>query len=146
MSAFVFDQDTLGMIRYILALQQYKEYLVGPQGLYEYLCAVSFNRVLIQTGLRFPKFQKENPSDMRAYEVIRFLEQKSFISPSIAQKLKEYMNFHDSQMQTNSQTTARKVDPIAQEILRFLCAEAGLNEDEELKNRTFEDIVTLGTR
>ena len=32
MSVFVFDQDTIGMIRYILALQRFKEYSVGPQG------------------------------------------------------------------------------------------------------------------
>jgi hypothetical protein len=145
-SAFVFDQDTMGMIRYVLALQQYQEYLVGPQNLYEYLCAVSFNRVLIQTGLKFPKFQKDNPSDLRAYEVIRFLEQKSHVSSTKAQKLREYMDFHDSLMQTNAQTAARKANPVAKEILRFLCDEAGLNQDEELKKRTFEDIATLGTK
>ena len=98
MSVFVFDQDTIGMIRYILALQRFKEYSVGPQGLDEYLCAVSFNRVLIQTGLKFPKFQKENPSDIRVYEVIRFLEQKSHINPTTAKKLREYLDFHDSLM------------------------------------------------
>jgi len=146
MSVFVFDQDTIGMIRYILALHRYKEYLAGPQGLHEYLCVVSFNRVLIQTGLKFPKFQKENPSDMRVYEVIRFLEQKSYISPTMAQKLREYVDFHDSLMQTSSQTAPKKANPKAQEILRFLCTEAGLDQDEELKNRTFEDIATLGTR
>ena len=146
MSVFVFDQDAIGMIRYILALQHYKEYLAGPQGLYEYLCAVSFNRVLIQTGLKFPKFQKENPSDIRVYEVIRFLEQKSQISPTTAQKLREYVDFHDSLMQTSSQTAPKKANPKAQEILRFLCAEAELDQDEELKKRTFEDIATLGTK
>jgi hypothetical protein len=146
MSVFVFDQDTVDMIRYILALQRFNEYSAGPHGLYEHLCAVSFNRVLIQTGLKFPKFQKENPSDIRPFEVIRFLEQKSHISPSTAQKLKEYVDFHDSLMQTGSQTAPKGVNPKAQEILQFLCTEAGLNQDEELNNRTFEDIATLGTR
>ena len=146
MSVFVFDQDMIGMIRYILALQRFKEYLAGPQGLYEYLCVVSFNRVLIQTGLKFPKFQKENPRDMRVYEVIRFLEQKSHISPTTAKKLREYVDFHDSLMHTSSLTAPKKANPKAQEILRFLCTEAGVDQDEELKNRTFEDIVTLGTR
>lgn len=146
MSVFVFDQDTIAMIRYILALQRFKEYSVGPQGLDEYLCAVSFNRVLIQTGLKFPKFQKENPGELRVYEVIRFLEQKSHISPTTAKKLREYVDFHDSLMHTSSQTAQKKTDPKAQEILRFLCTEAGVDQDEELKNRTFEDIATLGTR
>ncbi|HUK84987.1 MAG TPA: hypothetical protein VLU95_03910 [Candidatus Acidoferrum sp.] len=146
MSVFVFDQDTIKMIRYILALQRYKEYSAGPQGLYEYLCAASFNRVLIQTGLKLPKFQKENPRDIREYEVIRFLEQKSQISPTTAQKLREYVNFHDSLIQTSSQTASKKANSKAQEILRFLCTEAGLDQDEELKNITFEDIVTLRTR
>jgi hypothetical protein len=146
MSVFVFDQDTIGMIRYILALQRFKEYSVGPQGIDEYLCAVSFNRVLIQTGLKFPKFQKENPSDMRAYEVIRFLEQKSHINPTTAKKLREYMDFHDSLMQSSSQTAPKKANPKAQEILRFLCTEAGMDQDQEIKNRTFEDIATLGTK
>ena len=146
MSVFVFDQDTIGMIRYILAIQRFKEYSVGPQGIDEYLCAESLNRVLIQTGLKFPKFQKENPSDIRVYEVIRFLEQKSHISPTTAKNLREFVDFHDSLMQSSSQTASKKANPKAQEILRFLCTEAGLDQDKELKNRTFEDIATLGTK
>jgi len=146
MSVFVFDQDTIGMIRYILALQRFKEYSVGPQGINEYLCAVSFNRVLIQTGLKFPKFQKENQRDIRVNEVIRFLEQKSPINPAKAQKLREYVDFHDSLMNISSQAAPKKANPKAQEILRFLCTEAGLDQDEELKNRTFQDIATLTTR
>ena len=146
MSVFVFDQDTLSIIRYILALQHFKEYSVGPQGIEEYLCGVSFERVIIQTGLKFPKFQKENPKDIRVNEVIRFLEQKNYINSTLAQILREYMDFHDALMNTSSQTAQRKANPKAQEILCFLCLEAGLNQDEELKNRTFEDIATLGTR
>jgi hypothetical protein len=146
MSVFVFDQETIGMIRYILALQRFKEYSVGPQGINEYLCAVSFNRVLIQTGLKFPKFQKENPRDIRVNEVIGFLEQKRHINPATSQKLRGYMDFHDSLMNTSSQIDPRKANPKAQEILRFLCFEAGLNQDDELKNRTFEEIATLTTR
>ena len=145
MSVLVFDQDTIAMIRYILALQRFKEYSVGPIGLEEYLCALSLHRVLIQTRLKFPKFQKENPGEIRAYEVIRFLEQKSHISPPTAKKLKEYLDFHDSLMHTHIQTAQTKTDPKVQEILRFLCTEAGIDQDEELKKRTFEDIATLGT-
>ena len=133
MSVFVFDQDTIDMIRYLLALQRFKEYSVGPQSLDEYLCDVSLNRVLIQTGLKFPKFQKENPGDIRVGEVIRFLEQKSHINPTTAKKLREYMDFHDSLMQSNSQTAPKKANPKTQEILQFLCTEAGLDQDEELK-------------
>jgi hypothetical protein len=146
MSVFVFDQDTIGMIRYILALQRFEEYSVGPQGINEHLCLVSFNRVLVQTGLKFPKFQKENPTDIRVCEVIRLLEQKNHISPTTAQKLREYVDFLDSQMITNSQTTPKKTNPKAQEILRFLCTKAGLDQDQELKKRTFQDIATLRTR
>ena len=146
MSVFVFDQDTIVMIHYILALQRFKEYSVGPQGLDEYLCTVSLNRVLIQTGLKFPKFQKENLGDIRVSEVIRFLEQKSHISPTKAKKLREYVDFHDFLLYTSSQPAPKKTYPKAQEILQFLCTEAGVDQDEELKNRTFEDIVTLGTR
>jgi hypothetical protein len=146
MSVFVFDQDTIGIIRYILALQRFKEYQVGPRGLDEYLCALAFNRVLIQTRLKFPKFQNENPRDIRVYDVIRFLEQKSHISPTTAKKLREYMDFHDSLMHTISQTAPKNANPKAQEILQFLCTEAGVYQDEELKNRTFEEIATLGTK
>ncbi len=145
MSIFVFDQDTIDMVRYILALQHYKEYSVGPQGIEAYLCAVSFNRVLIQTGLKFPKFQKDNPRDIRVTEVIRFLEQKSNVNPATAQKLRGYVDFYDSLMNTRSDTDPRKANSIAQEILKFLCTEAGLDRDKELKNRTFEEIVTLAT-
>ncbi len=146
MSVFVFDQDVIGMIRYILALQHFKDYSVGPQGIDDYLCAVSFKRVLIQTGLKFPKFEKENPGDIRVYEVIRFLEQKNHISPAAANKLREFADFHDALMHSSFQTAQKKASPKAQEILQFLCIEAGLNQDEELRNRTFEEIATLGTR
>lgn len=146
MSVFVFDQNTVSMIRYILALQRFKEYLAGPQGIDEFLCALSLNRVLIQTGLKFPKFQKENPSNVRVYEVIRFLEQKSHINPTTAKKLREYMDFYDSLIQINSKTILKTANPKAQEILQFLCTEAGMNQDEEFKNRTFEEIVTLDTK
>ncbi|MGE5574945.1 MAG: hypothetical protein ACM3UL_02310 [Ignavibacteria bacterium] len=146
MSVFAFDQDTIGMIRYVLALQRFKEYLVGPPGLYEYLCAISFNRVLIQTGLKFPKFQKENPSDIRVYDVIRFLEQKNYINPMTAKKLREYEDFHDFLMHTNPQNDSMDANPKAQEILQFLCVEAGVNQDYEFKNRTFDEIATLRTK
>ena len=146
MSVFVFDEDTISMIRYLLAIQRFKEYSVGPQGIDEYLCAESLNRVLIQTGLKFPKFQKENPSDIRVDEVIRFLEQKSHISPTTAKSLREFVDFHDSLMQSSSQTASKKANPKAQEILGFLCTEAGLDQEKELKNRTFEDITTLATK
>ena len=145
MSVFVFDQDTVGVIRYILALQRFKEYLAGPQSLDEYLCALSFERVLIQTGLKFPKFQKENLKDMRVNDVIRFLEQKNQISPTTANKLREYADFLDSLLYASSLTLPKKTNPKIQEILRFFCTEAGLNQDVELNNRTFEDIATLGT-
>ena len=104
MSVFVFDNGTLDMIRYILAMQRFKEYLVGPQGLNEYLCALSFERVLFQTGLKFPKFQKDNVREMRIYDVVRFLQQKSLISLTLANELIEYVAFHDSLMQSSSQT------------------------------------------
>ncbi len=146
MSVFVFDQDTIDIIRYLLALQRFKEYSVGPQRIVEYLCAVSLNRVLIQTGLKFPKFEKENPRDLRVYEVIRFLEQKSHINSTTAQKLREYMDFQDALMQSSTQTSQKKANSLAQEILQFLCTEAGLDQGEEIKNRTFEDIAILGAR
>jgi hypothetical protein len=49
-------------------------------------------------------------------------------------------------MQSSSQTAQKKPNPKAQEILRFLCTETHLDQDEELKNRTFEDIATLVIR
>ena len=146
MSVLVFDNDTLSMIRYIFAIQHFNEYLVGPQGLSEYICALSLEKVLIQTGLKFPKFQKENLRELRVNDVVRFLHKKKLISPTIADKLSEYVDFHDSLMHIGVQTTPpKKADPKAQEILQFLCTEAGINQDEELNNRTFEEITTLRT-
>ena len=144
MSIFVFDNDTLDMIRYILAMQRFKEYSIGPQRLNAYLCALSFERVLIRTGQKFPKFQKENPQDLRMYDIVRFLAQKNLVSPKLANELSEYAAFHGSLMYT-SQMTAEKTNSKAQEILQFLCTEAGINRDDELKKRIFEEIATLKT-
>jgi len=145
MSVFVFDSETLDMIRYILAIQRFKEYLVGPQGLIEYLCVLSFEKVLIQTGLKFSKFQKENSQAIRMYDIVRFLQQKNLISPTLANELSTYVNFHGSLMTTGIQMSQEKANQKAIEILLFLCKEAGINKDDELKKRTFEDIATLRT-
>ena len=131
------------MIHYLLAIQRFKEYSVGPKGLDDYLCALSFERVLIQTGLKFPKFQKENPRDLRLYDIVRFLQQKSLVNPSVANKLGEYVDFYDALITQTAATV--KVAPKAQEILRFLCTEAGINQDDEQKNRTFEEITNHKT-
>jgi hypothetical protein len=143
MSVFVFDNDTLNILGYILAMQRFKEYSVGPHGLNEHLCALSLERVLIQTGLKYPKFQKENPSDIRILEVVRFLQQKNLINPPLANQLSEYVAFHDSLVSTGAQTTPQKTNHKAQEILHFLCTEAGLKIDKELEKTTFEKIATL---
>ena len=146
MSVFVFDTDTLNIIGYILAMQRFKEYSVGPHGLNEHLCALSLERVLIQTGLKYPKFQKENPSDIRILEVVRFLQQKNLINPTLANQLNEYVAFHDSIVSTGAQVTPQKPNHKAQEILHFLCHEAGIKIDKELEKTTFEKIATLSPR
>jgi hypothetical protein len=143
MSIFVFDPNTINMLSYILATQRFKEYSVGPQGLSDSLCALSLERVLIQTALKFPKFQKENASNIRILDVVRFLEQKNLINRAYADHLNEYVAFHDSLISTSAQITPQATGHEAQQILQFLCNEAGLNIDEELGKRTFEDIVAL---
>jgi hypothetical protein len=146
MSVFVFDTDTLDMIRYMLALEHFKKYLIGPQGLNEHICALSLERVLIQTGLKFPQFQKANPREIRLYDIVRFLQQKRLVSPTIANELSQYVDFHDSLIQKGSQTTAAEKANKAQEILRFLCTEAGIKQEKELKNRTFQEIANLAKK
>ncbi len=131
------------MIRYILAMQRYREYSIGPQGLAEHLCALSLEKVLIQTGLKFPKFQTQNPQDIRIYDIARFLQQKKLISPTTANELSEYVTFHDTLMRTGAQVANGKVNSKAEEVLRFLCSEAGLNIEKETKEREFENIATL---
>jgi len=134
------------MIRYILAMQHFKEYSVGPQSLSEHLCVLALERVLIQTGLKFPKFQKENASNIRILEVVRFLQQKNLINSSCADRLSEYVVFNDSLMSSGTQITGQATNQKAQEVLQFLCTEAGIKIDEELEQRTFENIATLSAR
>ncbi len=145
MSVFVFDDNTIGMIRYILAIQRFNEYSVGPQELNQYLCALSFEKVLIQTGLKYPKFQKETPSEISIHAVIRFLQQKNLIPPTVANKLEDFLDFHTSLMFNYTRTSPEKARDKAREILQFLCIEAGLNQDYEIKNRTFEEIANHRT-
>ena len=143
MSVFVFDHDATDMIRYILAIQHFNMYSVGPQGLEDYLSVLTLEKVLIQTGLKFPKFQKENQREIRLHDIIRFLQQKSLVSPIVASNLNIYLDFHDSLM--SQRTTTQKPKSKAKEILQFLCTEAGINQNEEQRNRTFEEIATLRT-
>jgi hypothetical protein len=146
MSVFVFDQDTIAMIRYILAIQRFKEYSVGPQGLNKQLCALSFEKVLIQTALKYPKFQKENPCEICLRDVVRFLQQKNLVSPALAIKLGEYVDFHDSQILARPIVSLEEANAKAKEMLQFLCTAGGINENNEIKNSTFEEIATLKTK
>ena len=142
----MFDEDTTSMILYSLALLRFKEYVGESEDLVKYLCALSLERMIIQTGRKFPKFQNENPRNLRMSDIIRFLEQKSHISSAKAKQLREYMDFRDSIIHTSLPVGTVEVDVKVHEILSFLCVEAGMDFDEELRNRTFEDIATLGKR
>jgi hypothetical protein len=145
MSVFVFDKDTLDMMRYLLAMKRFKDYSIGPQGVELHLCVYALERVLIQTGLNYPKFQKENPRDLQIYDIVKFLQQKNIITPTLANQLIEYVAFHDTLMRTGAQIINESANATAKELLRFLCAEAGINIEKETKEREFDDIASLKT-
>lgn len=143
MSLFVSDKDTTDMLRFALALGHFDEYVIGFEGLGKYLVELSLDRMLIQTGLRFPKFQKENPRDLKTYDIIHFLEQKNHVNPEMAKKMREYVDFFQSIMIASSSTGTQEVNRKVQEILRFLCDQASIDFDKETENSTFEDIANL---
>ncbi|MCW3999415.1 MAG: hypothetical protein NWE93_04170 [Candidatus Bathyarchaeota archaeon] len=143
MSVFVFDKDTLDMLRYLLAMKHFKEYSIGPQGIDLHLCALTLERVLIQTGLNYPKFQKEKPSDLKIFDIAKFLSQKNIVNPSVASELIDYVNFHDAIMRTGAQITNEAAQTRASQLLRFLCTEAGINIEKESNRAAFEEIVNL---
>ena len=142
-SVFVFDKETRDIIRYILAVERFKNYVAGPERVEAYLCASSFERVIVQTGLKFPNFQKKEPKDLRIPDIIRFLEQKSCIDPATSKQLREYLDSSSSLMRASSLSSLKQDDLMTQQMLRFLCAEAGLDFNVELEQRTFEDLANL---
>lgn len=141
MSVFVFDKDSTDTIRYLLAMKHFSEYTIGPQGIDLQLCALTLERVLIQTGLNYPKFQKEKSSDLKIYDIAKFLSQKNIVNPSVANQLFEYINFHDSIIRTGAKVTNEVAHTMASQILRFLCAEAGISMEKEIQEAAFEDIT-----
>jgi hypothetical protein len=141
MSVFVFDKDTLDTLRYLLAMKHFKEYSIGPQGIDLHLCALTLERVLIQTGLNYPKFQKEKPSDLKIYDIAKYLSQKNIVNPSTASELFDYISFHDTMMRTGAQITNEVSHTRANQVLRFLCNEAGINIEKESNDATFEEIA-----
>jgi hypothetical protein len=78
-------------------------------------------------------------------DITRFLQQKNLISPTMANRLGEFVDFHDSLMNNRSLRGLEKANAKAKELLQFLCVECGVNLNEELESRTFEEIATLRT-
>jgi hypothetical protein len=146
MSIFIFDKETTDMIRYLLAMKRIKEYSVGPKGIDLHLCTLAFERALIHTGLNYPKFQKENPRDIKTSDIVKFLQQKNLINPTIANQLTEYLHLQDSFIRTGTQLVSGASDNKANELLQFLCTEAGINAEKECREREFEDIANLRVR
>jgi hypothetical protein len=143
MSIFVFDKDTTDILRYILAIKRFKDYSVGPKGIELHLCTLALKRVLIHTGLNYPKFQKENPTDLKTHDIIRFLADKKLVNPTVANQLTEYLTLHVTLMRTGAQVTSETAHNKADELLRFLCAEAKIDVEKELREKEFEDIANL---
>jgi hypothetical protein len=133
------------MLRFAVALTHFNQYVVGFEGLSKYLVALSLDKMLIQTGLRFPKFQKENLRDLKTYDIVRFLERENHINPETARKLREYVDFSQL-MLTTSVVSEEESNSKGEEILRFLCSQAGIDFDQEVENRAFDDIATLRTK
>lgn len=143
MSVFTFDKETIEMIRYLLAIRRFKEYAVGPKGVDLHLCTLAFERVLIQTGLNYPKFQKENPRDIKTADIVKFLQQKNLVNPTVANQLTEYLHLQDAFMRTGAQFVSEASYTKANELLQFLCTEAGIDAKKEINQREFEEIVSL---
>jgi hypothetical protein len=141
-SVLIFDKETIEIIRYLLAIKRYKEYTVGPKGIELHLCTLALEKVLLQTGLNYPKFQKENPKDITNYEIVKFLQQKNIINPTVANQLTEYIHLHNALIRTGTQLVSEASIAKANELLRFLCTEAGIDAEKETKQREFEDIAT----
>lgn len=136
MSAFVFDEHTQRLLHYLLAIQHFAEYRVGPPGLTQRLCAQAFQRTLLQTALRYPKFQKDKPHEINLKDIIRFLQKNKHITPDVANKLMNFLEFHNSLYTGVPPDNPEK----ALEILQFLCAEAKISSDAP--NRSFHDIAS----
>jgi hypothetical protein len=124
-------------------MKRFKDYSIGPKGIELHLCTLALERVLIQTGLNYPKFQKENPREVRIHDIIRFLGDKKLVNPTLTNQLTEYVTLQDTLMRTGAQVTNEAVQTKANELLRFLCTEAGINTEKETREREFEDIATL---
>lgn len=144
MPLFKFDQDTENMLMYSLALFNFRGYVSGFEDLVKYLAALSFERVMFQTGLKFEKFRNINPRDVKISDIINFLEEKEQIDKAKAKKLRRYWDFRNAIMHTRSSMSKEQIDLVTKEILRFLCEEAGIDFDEQLRRTTFEDISTFG--
>lgn len=136
MSILIFDDETIRVIHYLLTIQRFKEYQIGPLELTSQLCAISFEKMIIQTALRYPKFQKAKPHEMSLEEIIRFLQKNNLVSPAVGGQLQEYLAFH------NSILSGAYVSPDkATEILQFLCIQANVKPNTEIPNKTFHDIA-----
>ena len=141
----MFDGETLGLIRYVLAMGRFRDYSVGPVGLEAQLCGLAFERMLVQTARRFDKFQNDAAGELKLVDVVKFLRKKNLVDSAVACELSEYLGFYGLLLRGGRDVSVERAGFMGQAILRFLCVHAGLDLDREVSRVGFGDLVARKT-
>ncbi|MEM3550905.1 MAG: hypothetical protein QXQ94_08800 [Candidatus Bathyarchaeia archaeon] len=143
MPLYVANDETINMIRYALGVFKYRDYLSGFSELSAYLASLSFERTILQTGVKFGLDREFGAFRYEITDVINFLRKKQLIDESEYKKLVFCRDFRNNVMHKGATTTEIQE---TKKILKTLCEMIGLALDEELEKREFEDILSFGKR
>ena len=148
MPLFKLDQDTLNTIRYALAAYKFRNYLSGFTELSAYLTGLCFERIIIQTGRKFPELDEKvrRGRYLRVEEVIIFLRNHGQIGREEEGILRGCWNFRGDIMHGVSGMSKDEIAKGTKKVLRKICSMVKIGFEEQLESMEFEDILRFGER
>ena len=144
MPLYSVDSETRNMITYAVSVYKFRNHLSGFGDLSAYLTALSFEKIIRQTGRKLNleselKFWEEITSK----KVMEFLRNGDLVSEREYEDLKKCRDFRNKIMHEGLHCVTIEE---TKEALQKVCEMAEISFEKQLERREFEDILSFGER